>query len=319
MKALRISPTGAIGRLPVVAGLVLLGVLLLGAIGASVAAAGPKIAFTVGDSTRGSDGIWTVAADGSQLKQLTSGPAYDMAPAWSAGRGSIAFIRSESGYVYDRKAWVVVMRSDGSNQRRLTYSGPSLTSGSHALAYSPDGRYLAGGTSLKHNGNYGQYWGITVLDLKARTSHVVYRYPCENGVQSLAWSADSKQLVATVEYGGGYGMFRVDVPGNRLLQDYSGTINKPWASWRADGKYLLVVTCPVSNPTAASAIQRMRPDGRGVKTVAKGQGCPVYAPTGDHYAFSKNGAICYADGDGSHVRTVLSLSDGRYPSYLAWR
>ena len=318
MKALHTSCRSGLQRLPISICL-LVGVLLLGAVGASTATAGPRIAFTVRDSTAFTDGIWTVAADGSGLKQLTSGPAYDLAPAWSPGRGSIAFIRSESGNVYDRKAWIMVMRADGSKQRRLAYTGPSMTSGTDALAYSPNGRYLAGGTCLKTDAGWGYYWGITVLDLKTRVSHVVYRYRCENGIRSLAWSADSRQLVATVEYGGGFGMFRVDVPGNRLLQDYNGTINMPWASWRADGRYLLVTTYPVADPGAALAIQRMRPDGRGVKTVAKGQGLPVYAPTGDHYAFSRGGAICYADGDGSHVRTVLSLSDGRYPSYLAWR
>ncbi len=300
--------------------LVLIAAAVLALWAASAASAGPKIAFTVGDSVKRSDGIWTVAADGSGLRQLTSGSAIDLAPAWSPGRGTIAFIRSRSGNVYDRKAWVMVMRSDGTNQRRLTYSGPSLTSGSYALAYSPDGRYLAGGTSLRTNGNYGTEWGITVLDLRTRQSRVVYKYPCQNGIQSLSWSGDSSQLVATVEYGGGYGMFRIDVPGARLLKDYNGPTNMPWASWRPDGKYLLVATYPVANPLAAMSVVLMRPDGRTVKTVATHQSCPAYSPDGRHYAFvTGDGAIKYADADGKHARSVVSPGAGRSVNYLAWR
>ena len=303
--------------------LVLLAAVVFGLWLASAASAGPKIAFTVADSTRRSDGIWTVAADGSGSRQLTSGPAYDLAPAWSPGRGSIAFIRSESGDVYDRKAWVMVMRSDGTNQRRLTYSGPSLTSGSYALAYSPDGRYLAGGTSLKagpeYGSDYGVFWGITVLDLRTRQSRVVYRYRCENGIQSLSWSGDGSQLVATVEYGGGYGMFRVDVAGARLLNDYEGTTSRVWASWRPDGKYLLVAGYPAQSPGATLSVLLMRPDGTTVKTIAKRQGCPVYSPDGEHYAFVVGQEIKYADGDGKHPRRVLDFGEGRYASYLAWR
>lgn len=289
----------------------------------AVAGAAPRLAFTrsAGDGVPGH--IWSIKADGSGLTPLSAGSAYDLAPAWSPGRGTVAFIRSRSGDTYDRKAWVMLMRSDGSNKRQLAYTGPSLTSGTHVLAYSPNGRYLAGGTSLRTQAGYGSMWGVTVLNLRTHRSHVVYRYRSENGVVSLTWSPDARQLVANVEYGGGYGMFRIDVAQRRLIKSYR--FNAASASWLPGGRRLL---CTQWVPASSDHLMRTtlrRLDGRLIATVGQDQRSAVYSPDGSEYAF-----LAYASGgsqvtifraaaDGSAIRTVYAGKEGEYIWPPAWR
>ena len=69
-------------------------------------------------------------ADGSGLRKLTRGPAYDGNPAWSPDGRKIAFGRA--GEIY-------VMNADGSGQRNLTRN-PARD---FAPAWSPDGRKIA--------------------------------------------------------------------------------------------------------------------------------------------------------------------------------
>ena len=276
---------------------------------ATAAFAAPPLAFV-----RDGD-IWTVAANGSGLERLTSDRSYDFGPAWSPGRGTIAFIRRPSA---DRSggARVWSMRSDGNEAHRLTYSGPSLTSGADVLACSPNGRLLAGGSQLRAGAKYA----VTVLDLKTGKSRIVCRYSCQNGSQSLTWSPDGKQLVATIEYGGAYGMLRIDVARSRLIRNYGANMVES-ASWRPDGKYLL---CSRWVPTASASRFRtllMNLDGSRVKVLGKNQRLPVYAPDGSQYVFLRsrsNGAcdLLRAAADGSGVTTIVESVDF---SIAAWK
>jgi Tol biopolymer transport system component len=268
---------------------------------AASAHVGPRLAFA-----RNGD-VWTIVADGGGLKRLTSSSSYESAPAWSPGRGTLAYTSAprDSGSKHAR-LWV--MRSDGTNQRRLTYVGPSLTSGSSALAYSPGGSLIAGGAKLAAQNK----WAVTVLDLKARTSRIVYRYDSAGGVESLTWSPDGHQLVATIEYGGTYGMVRIDVVRDRLIK-MRGSGNVESASWRPDGKYLL---CSKWFPTVSGGPFRtilMKPDGTGVKTLGENQRFPVYSPDGSRYAFieyvNDGSVLKLAAADGSGITTILSAED----------
>ncbi len=288
--------------------------LLVGLILVPVAAAGPRIAFFKADLSGGISHIWTVAPDGSHLKRLTSGSSRDIGPAWSPGRGTIAFIRSVPGGA-DALARIMLMRSDGTHQRQVRYSGPSLTTGSYALAYSPDGRYLAGGCRVGDPND----WAVTVLDLKTRKSHIICPFVCENGVISVSWSPDGKRLAASIEYGGGVGMLLIDVAGRRLVKNVGGYGS---VSWRPDGKYLLASYSIVGEPKQTWLLHT---DGTRSTRLGTDQWEPVYSPDGAHYAFVVRGrwgypcVLKYADGDGSHVRVVYRSSGKDYVGGLAWR
>ncbi len=80
---------------------------------ASRAAAPVKVSTLPGRITfsNSTDDIWTVNADGTDLRRLTTNPAHDFDPAWSPDGQMIVF-RSER----DGNNEVYVMGSDGSRQ-----------------------------------------------------------------------------------------------------------------------------------------------------------------------------------------------------------
>ncbi|MGE5229898.1 MAG: TolB family protein [Deltaproteobacteria bacterium] len=315
--------TTATPRTP--APLVLAVLVTLAVVLALPAAAGAaRIAFVKSMTQSSPPHVWTIQPDGAGLKRLTSGAFYEFGPAWSPGRGTIAFIRSRTWSPFDRQSWVMLMRSGGANQRRLGYTGPSLATGTHVLAYSPNGRHLAGGTVLKPaGGSWGQLWGITLLNLRTHRSRIIYRYPSENGLVALTWSPDGSQLVATVEYGGGYGMFRLAVPSGKLLKSYR--LNASSASWHPRARRLLCSTWVPAAPGAPFRTQLRRLDGTLIATLGQDQLHPVYSPDGAEYAFLASNAdgtawsLRRADGAGNDVRTIYAPAAGQSLGWPAWR
>jgi Tol biopolymer transport system component len=93
------------------------------------------------DFVAGPDGwdIYTVAVDGSGLRQLTETKAFEHAASWSPDGSEILFTRSDysDDADYDQDIWV--MNADGSNERRLTdWRGFDAFP-----VWSPDGRWIA--------------------------------------------------------------------------------------------------------------------------------------------------------------------------------
>ena len=259
--------------------------------------------------------IWTVNPDGSALKRLTSGAVLDYSPAWSRSRGTIAFQRAK-GTSADSRESLWLMRSDGSNQRRLTYAGPSLASGSTALAFSPDGRQLAGACTIAQ----GEY-GVTVLDLGTHSSRIIGRVSCEEGLISLSWSPSSTHLAVCVEYGGGAGMFRFDAANGGLLQAYHDYAVES-VSWSPDGDRLLCQVWRADLPGYPTWTMLFKPDGTRVRTLARQQSDPAYSPDGKRYAFAATtpgglpDGVSTAQADGTHVRKVCG---GSNICQLAWK
>jgi Tol biopolymer transport system component len=92
------------------------------------------------DNVAGPDGwdIYTVAVDGSNVRQLTETKAFEHAASWSPDGSEILFTRSD--YVddadYDQDIWV--MNANGSNEHRLTdWKGFDAFP-----VWSPDGRWI---------------------------------------------------------------------------------------------------------------------------------------------------------------------------------
>jgi TolB protein len=105
------------------------------------------------ESSQDGDGeVYIVAADGSNLKQLTHNSLYDGAPAWSPDGMQLVFrsIRSGNSDLY-------IMDRDGGNVRQITNTPIWDTD----PTWSPDGRYIAYTA-------YERSWDIYVLDLASR-------------------------------------------------------------------------------------------------------------------------------------------------------
>ena len=318
MRRLRAWPCGA-PRLAILCGLV---VAAIGLLVAPTAGATPRIAFAKYESHGKQSHIWSISPGAPHARQLTSGTPYDLAPAWSPDRGTIAFIRFTSGDSFEGPSLLMLMRADGSSERPLTYEGPTLTTGTHALAYSPDGRFLAGGLKVTPD-ETGSKWALTVLDLHSGVSRIVRRYSSQGGIESLSWSPDGRQIAFTVEYGGGSGLLRVDVESGRRLAIHTGAFNTSSVSWSPRGGNLL---CSVFRlPGSPLLTYLTEPDGSRLERLGSGQGDPAYSPDGRHYAFVQRGkwgypcVIKYADADGSDVKTVLKSSGKDYIAAPAWR
>lgn len=87
--------------------------------------------------------IFSINEDGSNERRLTYGKQYNLMPAVSPDGRRIAYFSGDVSYALD----LYVMNIDGSNPRRLAALGLDVSRISE-LAWSPDGRTLAGGFAL---------------------------------------------------------------------------------------------------------------------------------------------------------------------------
>lgn len=131
----------------------------------------------------GNDEIYRINADGSNSRNLTNNSAADRFPTWSPDGTSILVESKRSG-----KWAIYIMNADGTNQRLLTNSPvgypsdpQSLSVGSgDGLSWSPDGRYIAVGTS----------GGLYVMNSDASNPQKVYPYWARYPI----WSLDGKSI-----------------------------------------------------------------------------------------------------------------------------
>jgi Tol biopolymer transport system component len=99
---------------------------------------GTRIAFQ--SNRAGNLDIWSMNAEGSDLRQLTDHPEPDYLPSWSSAAGRIFFTswRREADQE-PRAPHVYAMDADGSNERRIVNESLNVSGGASP---SPDGRRI---------------------------------------------------------------------------------------------------------------------------------------------------------------------------------
>ena len=129
--------------------------------------------------------IWTMKADGSDLKRLTTSPGYDGGPFFSPDGKRICWRRfAENGAT----AEIMTMNIDGSDQQQLTKLGAM----SWAPYYHPSGQYLIFTTNQHGFANFELY----LVDVAGQ--HEPVRVSYTPGFDGLpVFSPDGKQLAWT--------------------------------------------------------------------------------------------------------------------------
>jgi TolB protein len=206
--------------------------------------------------------IFTMATDGTDVRQLTEDPGMDGFPAFSPDGSKIAFMSERDGI-----ADIWLMDADGSNQVPLTADETDSLDDYHPT-WSPEGSKIAFVRGKTPPGSNGKLW---VMDADGSNAHVLLDAPLvffpswspdgtriafvtgdwpdvRVGVLELStgevtdviaghqpkWSPDSQRLLVSV-VSGGFGIVDLDAPNRLQLLRSTG-----WAAaWSPDGQQIL--------------------------------------------------------------------------------
>jgi TolB protein len=273
--------------------------------------------------------IYTVQADGTDLRQLTSGPEWDANPSWSPDGTRIAF----RSWV-DGTDSVVVMDADGENRMILASSEQSsqdCLKGAN-LAWSPDGETLVFPTRNPCDGPFD----LQYVSTDGTTTAKELRTDGFEG-RVAAWSPTGDALAVIGqgdEPGSAVGLYIIDGDGWRLdgaqardglrrVGPDLGSINEIPVplSWSPDATKLVVGSRPT--PGIAESIHVVQADGSGRPLTIENAWSPVWSPDGGRIAFQRpvdpaerfDDRPCtvrtwLVDADGTNERMLDELGDG---------
>ena len=258
--------------------------------------------------------IYTVRADGTELRQLTDGPEWEADPAWSPDGTRIAFRSWDAGT--DN---VVVMDADGGNRTTLAssqQSGQDCLSRA-GLAWAPDGSSLIFPSRSSCSGPYDLM--IVATD---GTSGATPLLTDSFDSRFAAWSPDGT-AIAVIARGDEptAGLHIIDTNpkqaqegpargrriGPDLGTDLSGVLTAP--RWSPDGSALVVATEGLL--ASAPSAHVVAADGSGQPMTIEDAFNPAWSPDGSQIAFQRTvDPAEYFDDRPCTVRTWLVEADG---------
>ena len=197
--------------------------------------------------------IWTMKADGSDARRLTTSPQVESAPAWSPDGRSIAFVRDVPGYPINacgNEVWL--MNKDGSNQRRVPFVlGPDVMPGTtheetmysvDTLTWAPSGKDICVAASA-NSGYPSMAEGLFALQLYLVNPEGTAQRrlgPLQYGMAtySMSWRPDGAQIALT-QGSRYYGRLVVyDVGQDKYTEPYGWRRYMCNAAWSPDGTRL---------------------------------------------------------------------------------
>jgi Tol biopolymer transport system component len=215
--------------------------------------------------------LFTMAADGSGLRQVTHGPHISEDSSWSPDGKTIAFSRE-----FPTHASILLMRADGSALRTLTPNGLQTSP-----TFTPNGRWIVySRVQAKDN-------SLWVMDVNGKHLRRLTRTPGTLSApqflpadESPTVSPDGKLVVFARELGDTRSaLFVIGFDGRglrRLTPWNTGAVGK--LDWAPDGSRILFHT-----NDAQSEIHTILPDGTGLTTLTSGDrnyGSGSFSPDG---------------------------------------
>ncbi len=270
--------------------------------------------------------IYTVFADGTNLRQLTSGPDDHTSPIWSPDGKSIAYFQtrffppahSYGLFTGPPGAWppisIYVMNADGSNARDLT---PTAIRSFHNLSWSPDSTQLA--FECSRDGSSETDGQICVLNVDGSG---IKRIAPENiSMTNPIWSPDGRWIAASGQQSPSqpYEIYLVS-PGSgewrKLATDVTSIVGFVWSP---DGSQLAIVQSQPVGSTAYGTITVVNVDGSGQHDINVGDSLPsdlVWSPDGTRILFNATvpgtarAGVDVVNTDGTGLREVVPEETG---------
>ena len=199
-----------------------------------------RIAFASDRS--GNFDIYTMNAQGTDVKRLTFDPRAERDPAWSPDGKQIAFTRKDG--LSDWFGDIYVMNADGSNQRRLVQGG--------GPRFSPDGRQIAYHGLVDERAEAGDRPRVPLSIWVVNVDGTGRRLITDRG-SDPAWTPDGRALV----YGGVTGLivnvWKISVaPGSRREPLYRDPIFACMPDVSPSGGQVAYITAKVTDVKPSS-------------------------------------------------------------------
>jgi TolB protein len=243
--------------------------------------------------------IYTVAADGSAVSNLTNDPANDMFPTWSPDGRQLAFVSDREG-----NPDLYSMNADGSGIQNLTdHPDEDLDH-----AWSPDGSRLA--FASNRDGD----WELYLLDLPS--GEITQLTNNRGDDWSPAWSPDGTQLVFSSDAD----IWTVNTDGSNLANLTRHRAEDDFPAWSPDGTQIAISSTRDGN----WELYVMQVDGSQLQRLTdlpSEESYPAWSPEGTRLAFKSdrdgNYEIYLMNADGTGVTRVTDEPAG--DGFPAWR
>lgn len=238
----------------------------------SLSAQEERIVFASNRS--GNFDIYTMKADGSDVKQLTNHPARDAWPKWSPNGQKIIFCTERFG-----KNQIMLMNADGTGLKNISNNKENELD----PVISPDGQQIV--FINKSNGSYQ----LHVMDIDGTNRRRLTNSGSFCG--RADWSPDGRKLVYLSREDGNFEVYRINADGTakRKLTNMKTGAGSP--SWSKHGYYILFH----AHENEVDRLFRMKPDGSELTKLSKGGQSDFQGRWSGHY--NKIVYTSYRDGN----------------------